>query len=177
MQVVRAMFKGAAIKAIISAAVLGITSASAYAEANNLTLSISPYSEDSFSDLIKQAELAAQHTIIQKFNQDPTLIELNITVLSEYNGQVVPLITSTVSRSDWQASPNITRWTKYLSISYALLVFGNTEGSDAVIRSEPIPIASRPVDPILEIIRSAEQAVDEGRMSEEELNELIDELD
>lgn len=163
---------------VISALMLGFTSFPAYAEVDNFMLSIPVYGEGSFETLIRQAESAAQRVIIQKFNQDLTLTELHITVLGEYNGQVVPLIASTVSRSNWQASPDIKRWTEYLNASFTLLGFEAAERSDSVALSEPIAVATRTfVDPILEIIEAAEEAVDEGRMSNQELTELIDALD
>ena len=166
------MLDKTSIATVILVLILGFTPFPADAEVDNFTFSIPAYSGESFESLMRQAESAAQRAIIQKFNQDLNLTELHITVLGEYNGQVVPLIASAVSRSNWQALPDIKRWTEYLNISYTLLGFGDAERSDSAVASEPVTVAARTVvDPMLEIIQAAEASVDEGRMSSQELTE------
>lgn len=78
------------------------------------------YSRTSSDDLISQAESMAEQEINQYFNSDPELVEAEVVVLGSRNGDVIPILTTTVSRSQWQENPQASAWSKYYT-AYALL--------------------------------------------------------
>lgn len=72
---------------------------------------------------MQQAESTAINLIDQEFNQVSKITEVEITVSGERNGQEVPILSSRVSRTDWQAQPRIESWTKYFTKAEILLGF------------------------------------------------------
>jgi hypothetical protein len=93
-----------------------------YAEVKLLTVNLNTEKNQSFASLMSKAELAANNSITQQFNQS-TVTEVGITVVGERNGQAVPLLFTRVSRADWQAQPKIKSWTKYFTKAAILLGF------------------------------------------------------
>lgn len=75
------------------------------------TLDSSDFS--SFQTLIAQAESTSAGAIEQAFLEDPTATEVMVMVLGERNGQVVPLLSTTVSRTQWQQEPSVRAWATY----------------------------------------------------------------
>ncbi|MEA5464106.1 hypothetical protein [Leptothoe sp. PORK10 BA2] len=78
------------------------------------------YDRSSSDDLVSQAESMATQAIDQHFNADPSLTEIEVVVLGSRNGDVIPILTTTVARTQWQENPQVSAWTKYYS-SYALI--------------------------------------------------------
>lgn len=78
------------------------------------------YNRTSSDDLISQAESMAEQEINQYFNADPELTGIEVVVLGSRNGDVIPILTTTVSRSQWQENPQVSAWSKYYT-AYALL--------------------------------------------------------
>ncbi|NEO92483.1 MAG: hypothetical protein F6K56_20485 [Moorea sp. SIO3G5] len=74
-------------------------------------------SSQSFERLIQQTENLAQNKINQEFTGNPDLTSISLMILGERNGQVVPLMIATVSRSQWKQFPIIQRWASYFSNS------------------------------------------------------------
>lgn len=101
--------------------ILGGSLSIANAELAQVTLSIDATLVPTFSDLIKQAESLAATEISQRFQADPTLTEVQIMVLGERNGQLVSLLSSSISRNAWQENPDLRQWTQYFSESNILL--------------------------------------------------------
>jgi hypothetical protein len=76
-----------------------------------------------YRQLEEQAEIEAQHLIEQAFAQSPTLTELSVMLLTERGGQVAPLLSVQVSRSDWQRYPDVNHWATYFRESAEFLGF------------------------------------------------------
>ena len=168
---------------ICSSVFLAGFSAIATAEPTQITLSIDATYMPTFSDLVNQAASLAEIEISRQFQADPTISELQITVLGERNGQVVSLLLSSISRDEWQTSSNIHQWTRYFLTSSTLLGYDNSAQS-----STPEPVATSRTP-------SSERASSEGasseripsellensrvsgRISEEEYWQLLDEMD
>lgn len=93
------------------------------------------YSRISSDDLISQAESRVSQEIDRRFNFDPGLAEIEVVVLGSRNGDVIPVLTTTVSRTQWQENPQVSAWTKYYS-AYALIRRHD--------RPEPTQVAARP---------------------------------
>ncbi len=78
------------------------------------------YSRTSSDHLLTQAESMAEQEINQYFNSDPGLAEIEVVVLGNRNGDVIPILTATVSRTQWQENPQVSAWSKYYT-AYTLL--------------------------------------------------------
>lgn len=76
----------------------------------------------SFEVLLQEAQDLVQTSIEQQFAENPNITEVSITVLGENQGQVVPILRSKVTRSQWQHDSRVERWTKYFVTSSAKLL-------------------------------------------------------
>lgn len=158
---------------VLSSAILGGSSAIASAEPAQITLSIDATSVPFFSDLVNQAESLAEIEFSRRFQADPSINELQITVLGERNGQLVSLLSSKVSRNAWQASSDIHQWTRYFATSSVLLGYRN---SDPISRQRSVVISRTP-----SLERTSSEAIEQarlsGRISEQEYWQLADAID
>ena len=92
-----------------------------------------------FNELIQQAEIKAISLIKQEFASSPSITEIAVTILGDRQGQQVPLLFSRVSRSNWQLQPTIRQWTKYFPTSAVLLGF-NQPQKNPTPPAQPAPI-------------------------------------
>jgi hypothetical protein len=76
-----------------------------------------------FKTLIQQAEAVAKNTIEQSFLENPNLTAVSLTVIGEHNGTVAPILSTNVSRLNWQQKPTIQAWSQYFTASEILLGF------------------------------------------------------
>ena len=98
-----------------------IPSALAQVKESNLILNLN--TNQSFEKNLEQAEDLAQLTILEEFDTNPETREISILVSGENKGQIVPLLRSKVSRSQWQRNSSIQRYTVYFGSSGVLLGF------------------------------------------------------
>jgi len=110
---------------------LMIVSSVASAERIERNFLINSNGIQSFETLIKYAENFAKNSIDQEFTTNPEATEVNLIILGEHQGQVVPLLRSTVSRSQWQQNSRMRLWTRYFGSSAFLLGFRDTQPSPA----------------------------------------------
>ncbi|NEO51011.1 MAG: hypothetical protein F6K55_45825 [Moorea sp. SIO4A3] len=96
-------------------------------------------SSQSFERLIQQTENLAQNQINQEFTENPDITSISMMILGERNGQVVPLMMTKVSRSQWKQFPIIQRWASYFINSEMLLGF---RGSDSSLAPSNPPLSS-----------------------------------
>jgi hypothetical protein len=106
---------------------------------------ISARSQQSFSDLISQAEQTATQLIQQTF-ANPAVTEVRVQVSGERNGLVAPLLEATISRSNWQATPNIQKWSQHFSVAKYLLGYA-APPSTASPTASPSPPSAPPQSP------------------------------
>jgi hypothetical protein len=78
------------------------------------------YSRTSSDDLISQAESMVSQEINHYFDTNSDLAEIEVVVLGSRNGDIVPILTTTVSRTQWQENSQVNAWTKYYS-AHALI--------------------------------------------------------
>ncbi|WP_228016514.1 hypothetical protein [Leptolyngbya ectocarpi] len=78
------------------------------------------YGRTSSDDLIRGAESMVSQTINRHFDANPGLAEIEVVVLGNRNGDVIPVLTTAVSRTQWQENSQVSAWTKYYS-AYALI--------------------------------------------------------
>lgn len=95
-----------------------------------------------FQTLLKQAEVAAKASIEQTFTENPNLTEVSLTVSAEHNGAVVPLLSTTVSRANWQRKPTIQAWSQYFTASEVLLGFRTTQPTTSTFVTNFNPVAA-----------------------------------
>ena len=101
-----------------------------------------------FNELIQQAEIQAISLIEQEFAANSRTTEIAVTILGERQGQQVPLLSSRVSRSQWQLQPIIRQWTRYFATSAVLLGFNQPQRTPAPpAQSIPNPPRNQRVTP------------------------------
>ncbi|WP_346293137.1 hypothetical protein [Sphaerothrix gracilis] len=170
-------------KVAIASATLFYFQAAVRAETGAFRVNLSPYAGESLSSLMSAAETLASSEVSRRFNQNAELSVVQVTVLGEYNGQVVPVLVVTVPREGWQRSRQIRQWASYFDSSYLLLGFNRSDAetdSSGTARdtrvSSPSPrprISPATLNPVEELVQAAE----DGEISDAELIELIDALD
>ncbi len=107
----------------VSIAGLLLLSFPALSETKTVNISIKTEKNQSFINLMQQAELIATESIDREFNRLSTVREVGVTISGERNGQEVPLLSTKVSRLNWQAQPTIQSWTNYFTKAAILLGF------------------------------------------------------
>lgn len=78
------------------------------------------YNRTSSDDLLSRAESMVRQEISQHFSSNPGSTEVEVIVLGSRNGDVIPVLATTVSRAQWQENPQVRAWSKYYS-AYALI--------------------------------------------------------
>jgi hypothetical protein len=98
--------------------------------------------EQTFQALIVQAETIAQVMINQGFATHSAATEIEVNILAERSGQVMPILTVTLSRDRWQNQPTLQTSTRYLANSAALLGFERSTVSiqTVAIRVDPVEL-------------------------------------
>lgn len=96
---------------------------SARAETKQLNLTFSSQENQSFQTLVQEAEALAKKSIQQTFQSNPEVTDFTVNVMGEHYGQLVPLLSVTVTQTNWQKNPKVQPWTKYFSSDAQLLGF------------------------------------------------------
>lgn len=143
----------------VALSVVGILAATlsiASAETKELNLILNSDGIRVFETLMQQAQYVAKNSIEQEFT-DPDITEVSVLISGEHNGQIVPILRSTVSRSQWQSDSRIHRWTSYyFGSSGVLLGYYNPSASPAIASpgrtpaTSPPPGTSTPAQPNIE---------------------------
>jgi hypothetical protein len=110
--------------------------------ARRIDVTLKTPNDQTFNELIQQAEIQAISLIEQEFVTNSSITEIAVTILGDRQGQQVPLLFSRVSRSDWQLQPIISQWTKYFPTSAVLLGFNQPQ------TTPPQQAQSAPVTPV-----------------------------
>lgn len=86
-----------------------------------------------FQTLLQQAETAAKKSIEQTFAENPNIMSVSLSISAEHNGAIVPLLSTTVSRANWQQKPTIQAWSQYFTASEVLLRFRTTQATTTAV--------------------------------------------
>ncbi|PSN20826.1 hypothetical protein C7271_00055 [filamentous cyanobacterium CCP5] len=127
------------------------------------------------SDMVRQAEALARAEVMSQFSANPQLTEVHIDVLGQRHGQVAPILSTRVSRQQWQTTPQIESWTQYYGVAYALLNPSGSQGSGPeLVAAAPtrLQVAGQE-DPSVAL----DQMVRDGRIDYDEYLELVDAVD
>jgi hypothetical protein len=125
------------------------------------------------NDLVADAEFMAADAINAQFNQDSSLTSVQVSVLGDRNGEIIPILTTTVSRSEWQQDPRIAVWTRYHD-SYALIQRHDEERLVAIAPASPSGSRRAVAQDLPPYIEAAYQ---EGRLPAELAQEYVNEFD
>lgn len=119
----------------------------AFAETKFINISLKTGANQSFNNLMQQAESTAINSINQEFNRLSKVTEVGIIVSCDRNGQVVPILSSRVSRTNWQAQPSIESWTKYFTKAEILLGFNLPQKTKPNLPRLSVNLSSQQSDP------------------------------
>ncbi len=106
------------------------------AETRKLNLTVFPKVNQSFANLLQEAETSVKDTTNQVFRTQTKVTDLSINVLGDKNGELIPLISVTVLRDDWQKGNSILTQAKYFD-SAELLTGARKATRPVVARSAP----------------------------------------
>lgn len=115
---------------------------SAYAQTESITLDLPVDGQVTYRNLIAQAELMVSNTINRQFTQNPGLSTIQVVVVGDRHGEVIPVLTTTVSRAQWQENSQVNAWTQYYRASYALLQRHEQEERVAVAPARSVSSAN-----------------------------------
>lgn len=157
---------------LVIVAVIGVHAPAAEANTENIVLEVPMDHHLGHHDLISGAELSIKNEISQRFQRNLSLSTLTVSVLINRNGEVVPVLTTTVSRDQWKQSPQVAQWTKYHD-SYALLQRHNAVSPkpNIVAASAPRSVARRGFSPALDA------AFDRGALTGEQIQSTLSSWD
>lgn len=119
----------------------------AFAETKFVNITLKVESNQKFNTLMQQAESIAINLIDQEFNRVSKITEVGIIVSGDRNGQEVPILSSRVSRTDWQAQPRIESWTKYFTTAEILLGFNLPQKTKPNLTRLSVNLSSKQSDP------------------------------
>lgn len=142
----------------------------AYAENQNVVIDMPAYDQTVYSDLISQAELMVGEVINRQFTQNADLSTIQVVAIAHHQGEVIPILTTTVSHAQWQKNPQVSAWTKY-SASYALLQ--RHKQAETVVLNPSRSADRRNFTRAYQI----DEAYDSGRLTGEEAQKYLNKLD
>ena len=156
----------------------------AWANTDQMMLELSLSADADAQKVLRQAESLVSATLDQRFSQDTTLSALEVVILGNQNGQILPMMTTTVSREQWDANPQVELWTAYSS-SFSALFYPSRPPEVVVARPPQPQAARRPQTPRQSTARrlpersviQIERAYDQGQLSRQQLNDFVDLLD
>lgn len=144
----------------------------ARSESQGIAINMPMYGQIIYGDLITEAELLVGSVINDQFAQSADLSTVQVVVMGNRNGEVIPILTTTVSRTQWQKTPQVRAWTEYYINSYALLR-----------RHEVRQVATVAAAPVRSTATNNQEqtsidiAFDEGRLTGKAAQQYLDDLD
>lgn len=141
------------------------------ADAESIVVDMSVYGQVEYGDFFSRAEAMANDEVSRQFSQNPDLSEIQVVVVGDRDGEIVPILTTTVSRAQWQKTPRVSVWTQYYNASYALLQRREER------RTETARVPGRATRGERAPIAQIDRALDEGRLSGAAAQEYLAELD
>lgn len=145
----------------------------AHSRSESLAIEMPVYGQILYDDLISQAEFFVGTLINDQFSRSTDLSAVQVIVTGNRNGEVIPILVTTVSRAQWQETPQVSIWTEYYKTSYALLqrhdVAQETTVATAPFRTTATNIQER--------ASQIDRAFDEGRLTGRVAQEYLNDLD
>lgn len=123
-------------KILLSLAFTFSFSSTVRAETKQLNLTVFPKVGQSFASLLQEAETSVKDITNQVFRTQTEVTDLSINVLGDKHGELVPLISVTVLRDNWQKGNSILTQAKYFD-SAELLTGARRVNRPVAARSAP----------------------------------------
>jgi len=123
--------------------------------------------------MLVETERLVADALNRQFSQDLSSSTVQVTVLGSRNGEVIPVMRTTVSREQWQAHPQVSTWTRYYS-SYAL--FQRHDDVQRVALVPARPGGSGGIDDLTPVAQ-LDQAYDSGNLSGDQAQRRLSDLD
>lgn len=144
----------------------------ALAQTSSLTIEISALGATAYDDLRLQAEAAARDRVNQYFQQHPDRAAVEVVVLGERNGNLVPILTATVSRAEWRPQAPVQEWARVFAAQTFL------EPRRGAGRAPAVAQATAPTTNLSpETIASLDRAFDAGTLSPAMAQQYLSYLD
>ncbi|ASC72461.1 hypothetical protein XM38_034180 [Halomicronema hongdechloris C2206] len=140
------------------------------------TIDLPIYGRVNYQEMIRQAESLVGQTISSEFRKDPALTDIEVVVLGERNGEIVPILAATVSRTQWQETPQVSAWTEYYGASHALLQ-RHEEGQEGAAVASVRSAAGRGRNLSSSEQAQVDRALDEGRLTGDVAQAYLPDLD
>lgn len=84
---------------------------------------------ESYATLLRRAETAARAATQRSFDADLLVTDVDVTIVGESQGNIVPILGLRVSRSEWRSRPDPQYWLTYYRTAPALLELGRPVAS------------------------------------------------
>lgn len=162
------------VSAITIALTLGIGNRLVYAS-GKLVLEIPLYSQVPMGDLIAQAESLASRSIDQQFSQRAEN-SVEVVVLGNRNGDIIPILSIAVSREQWRTQPQVRAWTQYYA-SNSLFERHNAWEAEVIATASNRPSRSPVSSAGRQRQTSVDRAWDDGRLTGTAAQEVLSDLD
>lgn len=144
----------------------------AQADTDLVVIDIPTQGQVPHSNLMTQAEQLVAREIVRQFTQNTEIDTLQISVLGHRNGEVIPLMTTVVSREQWQQIPQVSAWSRYHN-AYALLQRHDQERVVAISPARPTGVSLGSAQETSQL----DQAFDSGRLSGSSAQGSLSDLD
>ncbi|MBE9028914.1 hypothetical protein IQ266_03950 [filamentous cyanobacterium LEGE 11480] len=143
----------------------------AVAKAGRFAFELPVYGQVAHQNLATQVRPFVTQQVDRQFRQDPNLEVVEIFITVNRNGDVMPLLTTAVSRSQWQQSPQISLWTRYHG-SYA-----DFQRPTRSFRRSVIATQRRNVNSWQGVASRLEISLDRGKLSKRLAQQKLSDLD
>ncbi|UBF28218.1 hypothetical protein K9N68_10230 [Kovacikia minuta CCNUW1] len=114
------------------------------AETKQIRSVITPTKEQTYLQMMRQAESLATRLVDRAFAENATITSVSVVILGERNGQEIPLLSSTVSRDNWKRISRIQPWSKYFGNS-SIALMGFTKLPQPKAAPPPVPLSAAPM--------------------------------
>ena len=94
------------------------------AQTATINLSLTRTAGETYRELVGRSEEAATAAVQRYFNSNRGAGDVSVAVVAENNGTQVPILSLTVSRSEWNGRPDPQAWATYLPQAESLLRMG-----------------------------------------------------
>ncbi len=110
-----------------------------------IDLSVQSQPNESYETLVSRAE-AAMQTVVEDSWKNTQVTSVTVMVMADNYGAIAPVLAMEVSRSQWNASPNVQRWGTYFTSARSLLGFRNVATTTASEIVTDTAVAEEPED-------------------------------
>lgn len=97
----------------------------AQAETARVHLSLDRQPNETYETLMERAQAAAKAAAQSSFDGNMSVTDVSVIVAAQNHGQIAPVLSLNVSRSQWSSRPDTQPWAKYFASARTLLGFDN----------------------------------------------------